>query len=98
MPEQRHWYLVIYDVRDDKRLRKAHKTCLAWGHPVQFSVFRVRGTDRELARLEFELARILEAEDRLLLVRLCPGCAGRAVAKGDQLEPFDLDIPTCKIL
>jgi CRISPR-associated protein Cas2 len=98
MAEQRHWYLLIYDVRDDKRLRKVHKLCLAWGHPVQLSVFRVRGTERELARLEFELARVMEPEDRLLLVRLCPGCAGRVSVKGEQLEPFDLEIPNCRIL
>lgn len=98
MAEERHWYLAIYDVRDDKRLRKVHKVCQAWGHPVQLSVFRVRGTDRELSRLEFELARVMEPVDRLLLVRLCPGCASRISVKGDQLQPFELDIPTCKVL
>lgn len=98
MAEPRHWYLMIYDVRDDKRLRKVHKLCRAWGHPVQLSVFRVRGTERELARLEFELARVMEAEDRLLLVRLCPNCASRVSVKGEQLEPFDLAVPCCKIL
>lgn len=97
MAEPRHWHLVVYDVRDDKRLRRVHRICTGWGRPVQLSVFRVRGTARELARLQFELAQVLEAEDRLLIVPLCAGCAGRIVVKGDQIAPFDLRIPSCKI-
>lgn len=97
MAEPRHWHLVVYDVRDDKRLRRVHKTCTAWGKPVQLSVFRFRGTGRELARFQFELARILTAEDRLLIVPLCDGCASKICVKGEQLAPFDLDLPPCKI-
>jgi CRISPR-associated protein Cas2 len=97
MAEPRHWHLIVYDVRDDKRLRRAHRVCTAWGRPVQLSVFRVRGTARELARLEHELSKVLAAEDRLLIVPLCGGCAGRIVVKGEQLAPFDLEIPACKI-
>lgn len=98
MADERHWYLVIYDVRDDRRLRKVHRLCVAWGHPVQLSMFRVRGTARQIARLEFELSRVMTTEDRLMMVRLCPGCAGRIVVKGDTLEPFQLEIPACTIL
>lgn len=97
MAEPRHWHFVIYDVLDDKRLRRVHKTCTAWGRPVQLSVFRVRGTARELARLQFELAKILAPEDRLLIVPLCPGCASRILVRGEQIAPFDLDVPPCKI-
>jgi CRISPR-associated protein Cas2 len=98
MAEERHWHLVTYDVRDEGRLRKVRKVCRAWGQPVQLSIFRVRGTDRELARLQFELSRVLTSDDRLLVARLCPGCASRVVVKGEPLEPFDLETPTCKIL
>lgn len=98
MGEPRHWYLLIYDVRDNKRLRRVHRLCRAWGHPVQLSVFRVRGTEREMAQLELELARVLDREDRLIRVRLCAGCASRVSVKGEQLEPFDLSIPNCTIL
>jgi CRISPR-associated protein Cas2 len=97
MAEARHWYLVVYDVLDPSRLRKVHKVCRSWGERVQLSVFRVRGTLRELARLEFELAREMEATDRLLIVRLCPGCASVVKVKGLQLEPFELEVPPCKI-
>lgn len=97
MAEPRYWNLVVYDVRDDKRLRRVHRVCSSWGRPVQLSVFRVRGTARELARLEHELAKILTEGDRLMIVPLCGGCAGRIVVKGETLAPFDLELPACKI-
>jgi CRISPR-associated protein Cas2 len=97
MAEPRHWYLVMYDVLDPVRLRHVHKICRSWGERVQLSIFRVRGTARELAQLEFELARVMEATDRLLLVRLCPGCASVVKVKGPQLEPFELEVPPCKL-
>jgi CRISPR-associated protein Cas2 len=87
----------MYDVLDPVRLRHVHKICRSWGERVQLSIFRVRGTARELAHLEFELARVMEATDRLLLVRLCPGCASVVKVKGPQLEPFELEVPPCKL-
>lgn len=98
MPEPRHLYLVAYDVMEPKRLRKVHKTMTAWGSPVQYSVFRVRCTGRELGRLRFELAKILDADDRLLVVRLCAGCAARVSVRGKDLVPFETEVPACRIV
>jgi CRISPR-associated protein Cas2 len=95
MAEPRNWYLVIYDVLDEKRLRRVHRICRSWGKPVQYSLFRVRGTKRELARLQFDLAKVMSQDDRLLLVRLCDGCAGRTVAKGPAIEAFELGLDPC---
>jgi CRISPR-associated protein Cas2 len=91
-------YLLLYDVTDDKRLRKVHKTLDAWGEPVQYSAFRVRGTASELARLRFELARLMENEDRLLVVRLCASCASRVIEAGDPLVGWETDLPACRIV
>lgn len=98
MPEPRHLYLLAYDVSDPKRLRKVHKTLTAWGKPVQYSVFRVRSSCRELERLRFELAKLLEPDDRLLVVRLCEGCASRVTVRGKDLTPFETDVPACQIV
>jgi CRISPR-associated protein Cas2 len=98
MAEPRHLYLLAYDVMEPKRLRKVHKTMTAWGKPVQYSVFRVRCTDRELGRLRFELAKILDADDRLMVVRLCAGCASRVSVRGKDLAPFETEVPACKIV
>lgn len=98
MPEPRHLYLLAYDVMEPKRLRKVHKTMTAWGKPVQYSVFRVRCTGRELARLRFELSKILDADDRLMVIRLCAGCASRVSVRGKDLEPFETEVPACRIV
>jgi CRISPR-associated protein Cas2 len=98
MPEPRHLHLLAYDVSDPKRLRKVHKTMTAWGKPVQYSVFRVRCTARELERLRFELAGLLAPDDRLLVIRLCTGCAGRVTVRGKDLVPFETDVPACRIV
>lgn len=98
MPEPRHWHLVVYDVSEPKALRKVHKTLSAWGKPVQYSVFRVRGTARELARLRFELTKLIGANDRLMVIRLCPGCAARVTVQGADLAPLDPDPPPFRIV
>jgi CRISPR-associated protein Cas2 len=98
MPEPRHWYLFMYDVTDPKRLRAVHKTMTRWGRPVQYSVFRARCTARELERLRFELAQILTEADRLMVVRLCDGCATRVTVSGHALASFELDTPPFHIV
>lgn len=98
MPEPRHWYLFMYDVVEPKRLRAVHKTLTEWGKPVQYSVFRVRCTARELERLRFELSRILESEDRLMVVRLCDNCASRVTVHGEAIASFELDTPPFHIV
>lgn len=93
MPEPRHWYLFLYDVTEPKRLRAIHKTLTEWGKPVQFSVFRVRCTKRELERLRFVLSEILNSADRLMVVKLCNNCASRVTVHGQPLAAFELDTP-----
>lgn len=82
MPEPRHWYLFLYDVTDPARLRQTHKLLTGWGKPVQYSVFRARCT----------------ADDRLMVVRLCHGCASRVSVHGEAIASFDLDTPPFHIV
>ena len=98
MGEPRHWHLVVYDVSEPKTLRKVHKTLTAWGKPVQYSVFRVRGTGRELARLRFELTKLIDPADRLMVIRLCPHCASGVTVQGADLSPMDPDAPPFRIV
>ncbi len=98
MPEPRHWHLIFYDVFDDARLKAVHKVMTAWGHPVQYSVFRIRATRRELERLKFELTRVMANEDRLMIARLCDGCASLVQMRGKELSPFTKEPPPFRIL
>jgi CRISPR-associated protein Cas2 len=65
----RHTYIVTYDIRDPKRLRKVYKHMLGWGDHLQLSVFQCEINARELIELRAELARIIRAsEDQVLFV------------------------------
>lgn len=67
----RHCYLVCYDIRDPKRLRRIHKVMMAYGEPWQYSVFycTLKAIDR--VRLENAAREVLNLkEDQLLIVDL----------------------------
>lgn len=74
---QEKWYLVAYDIRDPKRLRKTAKKLLGYGSRVQFSLFRCRLNKEKLEKLNWELTEILDKEDDLLIVEICDKCAAK---------------------
>jgi CRISPR-associated protein Cas2 len=98
MAEPRHWYLVMYDVSNERTLKSVHKLLTGWGSPVQYSVFRVRCTSRESERLRWELTKLIDTEDRLMFVRLCESCASRVTVQGSQLDPFPSEQPPFRVL
>jgi|UniRef100_A0A7C3ZDK2 CRISPR-associated protein Cas2 len=79
MGEEKHWHLVCYDIRDPKRWAKAYKILKGCGDHLQLSIFRVHLTKTKLAALRWNLSKVLDEEDSLLIVRLCPGCAQRVI-------------------
>lgn len=68
------WWLVCYDVRDDKRLRQTAKHMEGYGERLQYSIFRCWLTPREMERLRWELTQMLEPVDDVMLIPLCPRC------------------------
>ena len=82
----KHWHLITYDIRDPKRLKEVAKTLEGYGTRVQYSVFRCRLDNLALERLHWELNRIMESEDDLLVIPLCSQCAGKIPkhSTGDQ--------------
>lgn len=82
------WYIVSYDVRDEKRLRKAAKLCEGSGERVQYSVFRCWMTPAQMQQLRWELTQVLLAEDDVLFVPLCSRCVeGICVTHATQNRP-----------
>lgn len=73
----KNWYLVAYDIRDDKRLQRVAKTLSGFGSRLQYSLFRCRLSERDAERLRWELSRITRDEDDVLFVGLCAGCLAR---------------------
>ncbi len=74
-------YLVCYDIADDKRLRRAFKTCRNYGDHLQYSVFECDLSPAEKIELECALGQIINhAEDQVLFVTLGP-----AEGRGDRV-------------
>ena len=80
----KRWYLISYDVREPRRLRQTYKHLRGRGERIQYSLFRCRLTRTELEELRWELEKILEDEDDLMFVYLCPGCATRVDTRGEE--------------
>ena len=81
MPENKKWYLLCYDVKDPGRLRRTAKHLEGYGERIQYSIFRCRLSERQLHRLQWELACIITRDDDLLIVGLCKHCAAKVCSK-----------------
>ncbi|NLG43429.1 MAG: CRISPR-associated endonuclease Cas2 [Phycisphaerae bacterium] len=67
----RRCYLVCYDVRDPKRLRRTHKVMKAYGEPWQYSVFYCTLKPIDRVRLENALRDVVNLkQDQVLIVDL----------------------------
>ena len=69
------WYLVCYDIREPKRLRRVAKMLEGHGKRIQYSVFRCWLSESGLERLRWELTDDCVAqEDDVLFIPLCSRC------------------------
>lgn len=77
----RRFYLVSYDITDDKRRTRIFKLLRSWGERVQYSVFCCQLNSREKLQLADELkTRLNQDEDQTLFVDAGP-------VKGEQPIP-----------
>ena len=84
------WRLISFDIRDPKRYRRTMRILKGYATRLQYSVFRARLDDRQSERLRWELSREMSEEDALLIIELCPHCAGRLVCENKVQEwPVD---------
>lgn len=74
MAQAKNYYLIAYDIRCQKRWRKAYKLLQGYGERIQYSIFRCCLTQRTREKLRWELEKILTKEDDLLLIRLSHHC------------------------
>lgn len=69
----RRCYLVCYDIRDPKRLRRVHKVLKGYGEAWQFSVFFCVLKDIDRVRLQTDLEEQMnQKEDQAMILDLGP--------------------------
>lgn len=86
MGRNKLWYLVSYDVRDTKRLRKTAKHIEGYGERIQYSLFRCSLSKRQMERLRWELKKIMTQEDDLLIIGICDACVKKICQARNQRE------------
>lgn len=74
-------YLVCYDIRDERRLRRVHKLMKGYGEAWQYSVFYCRLKDPDRIKMQGRLqAEMNEREDQVFILDL--GTDDEAVRNG----------------
>lgn len=69
----RRLYLIAYDIRQDKRLRKVHRCLQGFGDALQYSVFAAILSPAEKARLIAALHPLIQhREDTVMIADLGP--------------------------
>ena len=82
------FYLISYDISDDRcRTRVAH-ALEGYGTRVQFSVFELWLNKAQLARLRKRLEKQIEAGGSVRIYMLCAACQGARQVLGEG-EPND---------
>lgn len=70
-PKDERYYLVSYDIRDDRRWRRLYRTLRGYGQWLQLSVFQCRLSRRRMVELEAAIREIVNSgEDHVLIVDL----------------------------
>ncbi len=90
----RHCFLVCYDIRNDKRLRRVFKLMKGYGEHWQFSIFFCVLKEIDRVRLQSDLEKTMNLkEDQVMIINLGPNehsarhsttVLGPGLPKGDQ--------------
>lgn len=77
--------MVAYDIPDDRRRTRVHKTLAGVGQWTQYSLFECYLTEKELITLRAKLDRILKPdEDSVRFYPLCAACQKRVITIGSE--------------
>ncbi len=68
------FYIVSYDIPDDRRRNKTAKTLLDFGARVQYSVFECIMDDQLLGKMLKRLKKIVSEKDSVRIYTLCAKC------------------------
>jgi len=86
------FFIISYDISDDRRRTKIHNILKSYGQAVQFSVFEVDLTDKQYAKLRSRLNKLIKPEeDSVRFYSLCAYCQNKIERLGGKM-PIDTTI------
>ena len=81
-------FLVAYDIREPRRLRRVAKVCEDFGIRVEYSVFECDLPEERFRELWRSLESEIDSEDDALLAyRICASCVRRIESMGSVVRP-----------
>ena len=93
----RRCYLVCYDIRDARRLRRVHRLLKGYGEPWQFSVFFCQLKEIDRVRLERHLREIVKLDEDGVLLLALDTDTDAARARATVLGP-GLPVPSANVV
>lgn len=66
-----HRWVVLYDIRDPKRLRKVARATEAFAVRVQYSVYEAFGGRSTILKLRAKILGLLDEEDSVAYIPIC---------------------------
>ena len=86
------FFIISYDISDDRRRTKIHNILKSYGQAVQFSVIEVDLTDKQYAKLRSRLNKLIKPEeDSVRFYSLCACCQNKIERLGGKM-PIDTTI------
>jgi CRISPR-associated protein Cas2 len=83
---QERFYVIAYDISDDRRRTKVHKVLLGFGKWTQFSLFECFLTDKQKVQMRAKLDKHLRpGSDSVRFYELCSACVAKTETIG--LDP-----------
>lgn len=82
---ERTLYVVAYDIPNDRRRARVHKTLCGFGRWTQYSLFECHLTTKEMVTLRGKLDRLLKPEeDSVRFYPLCAACVAKVETVGSE--------------
>jgi len=76
-------YVVAYDIANDRRRTKIHKTLSGFGEWTQFSLFECYLSQKEMLQLRERLDKLMKPEhDSVRFYPLCASCVSKVDTVG----------------
>lgn len=77
------FYVISYDITDDKRRNKVAKILESYACRVQYSVFEIICNEEIIEKITYELKNVIkENEDSIRIYSLCNSCVKRVIVFG----------------
>jgi len=90
MDSDKRFYVVVYDISNDRRRTRLHNRLLDYGSPVQYSVFECWLTESDMKRMKKMIRRtIKESEDQVRIYHLCEACLKKVWLSKASAEVLD---------